>query len=345
LLLRAEALGSSFIEGLRASNKQLALAAHEPAAADPTARAVLGNVRAMEQAIAIGTERRRLRLEDLIDIHRTLLAGTTEERFAGIVRTEQNWIGGRGTSPRDAAFIPPPADRVPGLLDDLVAFVNVDDLPALAQAAIAHAQFETIHPFGDGNGRAGRCLIHVILRRRGVATRLAPPVSVVLASNAKRYIAGLTDFREGRTDDWIGGFANAVALAAQSTDRLRTQIDAFLEQLVERAGSPRADSVARKIILGLPQQPIVSAEIAASAYDVTPTAARAALNRLQEAGVLVPTRVGRRRDREWISDELSALRDSAAPAVASSLRPTRPGEPVRRWLAVVLCAFRRTCGR
>jgi hypothetical protein len=157
----------------------------------------------------------------------------------------------------------------------------------------------------------------VILRRRGVATRLAPPVSVVLASNAKRYIAGLTDFREGRTDDWIGGFANAVALAAQSTDRLRTQIDAFLEQLVERAGSPRADSVARKITLGLPQQPIVSAEIAASAYDVTPTAARAALNRLQEAGVLVPTRVGRRRDREWISDELSALRDSAAPAVAS----------------------------
>jgi Fic family protein len=309
-LLRAEALGSSFIEGLRASNKRLALAAYEPVTADPTARAVLGNVRAMERAIAIGTERRPFRLHDLLDIHRTLLEGTTEERFAGVVRAEQNWIGGRGTSPRDAAFIPPPADRVPALLEDLVTFVNLDDLPALSQAAIAHAQFETVHPFGDGNGRAGRCLIHTILRRRGVAPRLVPPISVVLATNAKRYIAGLTDFREGRADDWIGAFADSVSIAAQSTKRLRADIGALLEHLLERAGSPRADSVARKIILGLPQQPIVTAEVAADAYAVTPTAARAALNRLQEHGVLVPTRVGRRRDREWISDELFELLDN-----------------------------------
>jgi Fic family protein len=303
-LLRAEALGSSFIEGLRASNKRLALAVYEPVAADATARAVLGNVRAMERAIAIGTERRRLRLGDVLDIHRTLLEGTTEARFAGVVRTEQNWIGGRGTSPRDAAFIPPPPDRVAALLDDLISFVNLDDLPAIAQAAIAHAQFETIHPFGDGNGRTGRCLIHVILRRRGVTPRLVPPVSVVLATSARHYIAGLTDFREGRADDWIGSFADAVTTSARSTDGLRTQIDALLGELIERAGSPRADSVARKIILGLPKQPVVSAESAAIAHAVTPTAARAALNRLEKAGVLIPTRVGRRRDREWISDEL-----------------------------------------
>ena len=264
----------------------------------------------MERAIEIGTTHRRLRLDDVLDIHRTLLEGTTEERFAGVVRTDQNWIGGRGTSPRDAAFIPPPADRVPGLLDDLVAFVNLDDLPAISQAAIAHAQFETIHPFGDGNGRAGRCLIHVILRRRSVAPRLVSPISVVLATSAKRYIAGLTDFREGRTDDWIGGFADTVTVAARSTELLRTQIDEFLEELIQRAGSPRTDSVARSIILGLPQQPVLSAEVAASAYRVTPTAARAALNRLQETSVLVPTRVGRRRNREWISDELFQLLDA-----------------------------------
>ncbi len=303
-LLRAEALGSSFIEGLRASNKRLALAAYEPVAADSTARAVLGNVRAMERAIAIGTERRPLRLGDVLDIHRTLLEGTTEARFAGVVRTEQNWIGGRGTSPRDASFIPPPPDRVAALLDDLISFVNLDDLPAIAQAAIAHAQFETIHPFGDGNGRAGRCLIHVILRRRGVTPCLVPPVSVVLATSARHYIAGLTDFREGRADDWIGSFADAVTTSARSTEGLRHQIDALLGELIERAASPRADSVARKIILGLPKQPVVGAESAAIAHAVTPTAARAALNRLETAGVLIPTRVGRRRDREWISDEL-----------------------------------------
>ena len=280
-LLRSEALGSSFIEGLRASNKRLALAAYEPVAADPTARAVLGNVRAMERAIEIGTEQRHFRLDDLLDIHRTLLEGTTEERFAGVVRTDQNWIGGRGTSPRDAAFVPPPHDRVPALLDDLVVFSNLDDLPAISQAAIAHAQFETIHPFGDGNGRAGRCLIHVILRRRGVAL-IVPPISVVLATNAQHYIAGLTDFREGRIDDWIGGFAEAVTRAAHSTAVLRTQIDGLLQELVERAGTPRADSVARSIILGLPKQPVVSAEVAAEAHQVTPTAARVALNRLHD---------------------------------------------------------------
>lgn len=341
-LLRAEALGSSCIEGLRASNKRLALAAYEPVAADPTARAVLGNVRAMERAIEIGTEAREFRLDDVIDIHRTLLNGTTEERFAGVVRTEQNWIGGRGTSPRDAAFIPPPADRVRPLLDDLVAFVNLDDLPSIAQAAIAHAQFETIHPFGDGNGRAGRCLVHVILRRRNVAPRLVPPISVVLATNAKRYIAGLTDYREGHVDDWIGSFADSVALSARSTEVLHAQIDRLLNELVARAGSPRADSVARKIILGLPQQPILSADVAATSYAVTPTAARAALNRLEQAGVLVPTRVGRRRDREWINDELFQLLDAFERDVGESEAgtkrrpspsPTRPPKrerPARR---------------
>ena len=84
----------------------------------------------------------------------------------------------------------------------------------------------------------------------------------------------------------------------------------MLAELIQRTGNPRADSVARRIIVGLPAQPIVSAEIAADRYHVTPTAARAALNRLQKEAVLVPTRVGRRRGREWISDELFELLDT-----------------------------------
>ena len=309
-LLRSEALGSSFIEGLRASNKRLALAAYEPLAADGTARAVLGNVRAMERAVEIGTARRPFGLDDLLDFHRTLLRGTSEERYAGVLRDDQNWIGGRGLSPVDATFVPPPEDRVRALLEDLVGFINLDDQPVIAQAAIAHGQFETIHPFGDGNGRAGRCLIHVIFRRRGLTPTFVPPVSVVLATNARRYVAGLVDFREGRIDDWIGVFADATATAAHAATRLWVQIDALLADLIERAGSPRGDSVARKIILGLPAQPVVNADTAARRHDVTQTAARGALNRLQETGVLVPTRIGRRRDREWISDELFQLLDA-----------------------------------
>jgi Fic family protein len=317
-LLRAESLGSSFIEGLRASNKRVALAAYEPLAADGTARAVLGNVRAMERAIEISASSRSFRLDDLLDIHRTLLAGTTEARFAGVVRTDQNWIGGRGVSPRDATFVPPPPKRVPELLADLVRFVNLDDLPAVAQAAIAHAQFETIHPFGDGNGRAGRCLIHVVLRRRGATPNFVAPVSIVLAIEARRYVAGLTDFREGRIDDWIGYFADSTSRAASATHRLGALVNQLLEELLVRAGSPRADSVKRRIVLDLPAQPVVSADSASSLHGVTPTAARSALNELETSGVLAPTRVGRRRNRQWVSEDLFHLLDDFEQDLGSS---------------------------
>lgn len=334
-LLRAEALGSSFIEGLRASNRRLALAAYEPGLADVTARAVLGNVRAMERAIAIGAEERRFRLDDLLDIHRTLLQDTTEARYAGVVRSVQNWIGGRGTSPADAAFIPPPPERVPDLLEDLIEFVNLEDVPAIAQAAVAHAQFETIHPFVDGNGRAGRCLIHVIFRRRGLTPLVAPPVSVVLATDARGYIAGLIDYREQRVDDWIGTFADAVTSSAEATRRLWRQIDDLFQVFIKRAGSPRADSVARKIILGLTAQPLVSAETVATTHQVSQVAARGALNRLESTGVLVPARVGRRRGREWISNELFQLLDAfehdlARPAESGRPTPSPTSPPRRR---------------
>src|SRR5204863_7533443 len=134
---------------------------------------------------------------------------------AGRIRSVQNWIGGSSFNPCSAAFVPPPPDHVEALLADLCAFVNDDSLPAVAQAAIAHAQFETIHPFRDGNGRAGRCLIHVVLRRRNVTPMLVPPISVVLATNARQYIAGLVDFREARVDDWIGAFSDPVTASAQ----------------------------------------------------------------------------------------------------------------------------------
>jgi Fic family protein len=188
---------------------------------------------------------------------------------------------------------------------------------------------EIIHPFGDGNGRAGRCLVHVVLRRRNVIERVAPPISVVFAANAKRYIPGLIDFREGRADDWIGAFADAVATSARSATALGPAIDRLLGELVERAGSPRKDSVARRIIQGLPTQPIVSGESAAKAYGVTGTAARAALNQLQSAGILQPTRAGRRRDREWTSDELFQLLDAfeynlGEPEVGGPRRPAPP---------------------
>ena len=197
LLLRSEAVASSRIEGYDVSSLNLARALIDPRAARGSARIVAANVSAMEEAIAIGDRTEPVTVADLLAIHAVLMAGDERAR-PGRVREEQNWIGGRLGNPFDAAFVPPPEDLVMPLLEDLVTFMARDDLPAVAQAAVAHAQFETIHPFIDGNGRVGRALMHVVLRRRGVAARFVPPVSIVLAARPAAYVEGLVAFREGR---------------------------------------------------------------------------------------------------------------------------------------------------
>ena len=128
---------------------------------DVTAREVLANIDAMAGGIEAVEHGGLISVDTVLDLHRRLMAGSRLEDHGGRIRTEQNWIGGSDYNPCSAAFVPPPPEEVPGLLEDLLAFCNDDSLPALAQAAIAHAQFETIHPFADGNGRAGRSLIHL----------------------------------------------------------------------------------------------------------------------------------------------------------------------------------------
>lgn len=116
------------------------------------------------------------------------------------------------------------------LLDDLCWFCNSDHLPPLIQVAVAHAQFETIHPFEDGNGRTGRALIHVLIRRRGLAPSYVPPISVVLAANKDRYIDGLTKYRDGDLDDWIERFAVAAAHAATLAEHYLGRVQDLQEE-------------------------------------------------------------------------------------------------------------------
>ncbi|MSQ37772.1 MAG: Fic family protein [Chloroflexi bacterium] len=260
-LLRSESVASSRIEGLVVSHRRVARAAFDPAAADATARTVLGNIRAMEQAIALGAAAPELRSKDLAAIHDTLFRDTPLASIAGKIRTSQNWIGGSDDSPRRAQFIPPPEDRVAGLLDDLCAFVGRDDVPAIAQAAIAHAQFETIHPFADGNGRVGRCLVHAILRRRGVALVCVPPISLVLATDQPAYVRGLTTFRSYTPDmiaSWVATFAQATRTAALGATDLADRIAALLARLREKAGLRRSGSAAEQLINALPSEPVLT---------------------------------------------------------------------------------------
>lgn len=117
--------------------------------------------------------------------------------YAGTYRTNLVWVGTDGYSPRGAAHVGPQPELIAGAMADLLEFIERDDLPVVAQCAIAHAQFETIHLFADGNGRCGRALVHAILRNKGLSRNTAPPVSAGLLRDTEDYFAALTLFREG----------------------------------------------------------------------------------------------------------------------------------------------------
>ncbi len=331
-LLRAESVASSRIEGLALSQRRLAEAIFAPDRSDITAVSVLNNIAAMDMAIRLGSEARPFVVGDIRTIHRTLLNTPIDQRIAGAVRTTQNWIGGRATTPLGAQFIPPPASEVPALLDDLCAFINRDDLPAVAQAVIAHAQFETIHPFADGNGRVGRCLIHVVLRRRGVAARYVPPVSVILATNASAYIAGLTDYRAGDVAGWCALFATALRTAGDRALALTVRLQELQAEWRERAGRPRRDSTASKILALLPAYPIMNVETARALAGVSDEAARVALQTLEQAGILSQVSVGRR-NRAWTAKELFGVVNAFEWDIATPDDPAetrRPSPTARR---------------
>ncbi len=305
LLLRSEAVASSRIEGYDVSSLNLARALVDPRAARGSARTVAANVSAMEEAVAIADQGRDVTPEDIIAIHATLMAGDERAR-PGRVREEQNWIGGRLGNPSDAAFVPPPEDLVGPLLDDLAVFMARDDMPAVAQAAIAHAQFETVHPFIDGNGRVGRALVHVVLRRRGAASRFVPPVSMVLAARPAAYVDGLTAFREGRVAEWVGSFSGAAAAAASVSIELADQVAALQAEWSERAGRPRSGSAAARLIALLPALPVLSAPTARGAIGVSQQQTLAALKSLADAGVLRQISTGTY-DRQYAATELFDL--------------------------------------
>lgn len=325
-LLRAESVASSRIEGLVLSQRRLARAeAEEADARDETARSVLGNVAAMEHAVALGAGTKPLRLSDVLAIHRHLMLATSTPQIAGQLRERQNWIGGNAYNPGRADFVPPAPERVKDLMDDLVAFMNRTDLPPVVQAAIAHVQFETIHPFADGNGRVGRALIHVVLRRRGLAPRYVPPVSLVLAADAKAYVGGLTAFREDRPADWILLFAQSIERAAAKAGELALRLAELQERWRARAGRPRRHSSAEALIVELPAHPIVTVGTAQKLLGRSKQAVNEAIAVLAEKRVLHAITLAKR-NRAWEARDVFDLINDFERELAT---PTGDDEPSR----------------
>ncbi len=323
LLLRAESVASSHIEGLVVGGRRLlraeAARAMGAAVGDVTAEEVLGNIEAMSWAVEFLSSAAQVTVEELLEVHRRLLAGTRHAEHAGQIRTVQNWIGGSSFNPCTAVFVPAPPEHIRALLEDLCAFVADDDLPAVAQAAIAHAQFETIHPFVDGNGRTGRALIQVILRRRGLAPRVLPPVSLVLATWSSSYIDGLTATRyRGRADStaahegtnrWIALFAAACRRAVGDAAAFEEQIERIEERWRAALGRVRTGSAVQLLLGVLPGAPIVSVTGAAELIRRSFQATNQAMTRLEAAGVVRQVNVGRRNRAYEATDVIDAFTD------------------------------------
>ncbi len=321
ILLRTESVASSRIEGLQIGPRRLmkAEAARQigEAPGDVTAEEVLGNIDAVRMALDVAERSDPITTDTLVEIHRTLLEGTRLHAHAGRIRDVQNWIGGNIYNPCAAAYVPPPPERVRVLLDDLAEFCNSDMLPAVAQAAIVHAQFETIHPFADGNGRAGRALIHLVLRRRGLCTYVQPPVSLVLASRAGEYINGLNGFRYAGPPDgaeahagfnaWAGTFAVACARSVQDAIAFEERCREIEETWRSRVGSIRAGSSADLLLRMLPGTPIVSVKSAVSAIGRSKAQVNAAVRKLEASGVLKQVTVGRRNRAFEAADVIDAF--------------------------------------
>lgn len=292
LLLRTESIASSKVEGMQVDARTLARAEVNQETGrrvGPEAAEILANIDAMRFAIERASAAEEIRVPDVVDIHKLLLSRAGNSEIAGRTRESQNWIGGNDYNPCGADFVPPPPEEVDRLLDDLTRFCNDETLPPLVQAAIAHAQFETIHPFDDGNGRTGRALVQVVFRRRGLAPAFVPPVSVVLAREKDRYIKGLILFREDRVHEWLEMFAVAASQAAGLAERYTARVadlqEAWRDQLRHHS-KPRADAAAWAVIDVLPAHPIITVPVAVAATKRTKPAVTNAVEDLERAGVL-----------------------------------------------------------
>jgi Fic family protein len=301
VLLRTESAASSQIENLTVGARQLAIA-ELGGVASKNATLVSRNVAAMTSAVRLADA---LDLDAILAMHAALLSDHDDQ--AGRWREVQVWIGSSGLSPAGATFIPPHADRLVAALADLERFFARTDLPVLVQAAIAHAQFETIHPFTDGNGRTGRALLQAMVRHFGLTSRVTVPISAGLLADTDSYFEALTAFRGGDV-------APIVRQLCQASDRAavdgRWLVDALDELRHEWLGAirARAGSAGRALVGLVIGQPAISVGYLERQLGVSNTAARRAVEQAVSAGILAESS-DRKRDRIFVASEIIDILD------------------------------------
>jgi len=304
VLLRTESASSSQIENLTSEPRAIAEAAIGERA-DGNAPLIVSNVKAMEAAIALADD---ISNGSIIAMQQALL-GDTQPEMVGHYRDEQVWIGGQ--LPQSAMFVPPHQDRVEEAMDDLVAFTRRVDIPVLAQAAIAHAQFETIHPFPDGNGRTGRALLHAMLRHGKVLQNLTVPVSAGLLTDVDAYFEALTAYRQGNPDLIVHVFATASLVALDNASALAEDLSAYQAEWDLKLKGVRADAASRKIARLTVEYPVLKASTAATVTGLSKPAITNGLDQLVDRGVLALGN-SKSRNRVWVNQDVIDALDAFA---------------------------------
>jgi len=306
LLLRTETVASSRIEAISAPAELVAVADVDPSVGGPAAW-VADNLRAVDAALAHDGP---LTFEALWDWHRILMASADlDDQHKGAWRDRLGWVG--GPTPRRAAHVATPPDRIEVLMEDLADYANSPAHDPVTATALVHAQFETIHPFADGNGRTGRLLIGWMLHRH-LAFVVPPPVSVAFLRDVGGYLSGLTLYRTVGPDEWVRWFAQTLERSATSATATLAAVVELVADWPARLGGIRSDAAAHRLVGHVLTHLSLDVATAAGLLDVSPPAARAALEALADAGVLrradLPGTGGPGRPRRWwVAGELLDL--------------------------------------
>lgn len=308
VLLRTESASSSQIENVTAGAKALAMATLQRKAG-ANARLVAANVDAMQRATSLAEE---LTEANLLAAHAALMAHH-EYAQPGRFRDGQVWIGSNAPTPHTATFVPPRAEAVPEAMQDLLTFCDRTDLPVLVQVAVAHAQFETIHPFADGNGRVGRVLVHALLRRTGTTQRMTVPVSAGLLTDTAAYFKALTAYREGRPEAIVEQFSAAAFQGVKNGRQLVDDLRAVSHDW-QSALTVRRDAAAHRALAVLLRQPAVTVGYLQHELGISQPAARNAIDQLVGSGILAPANSDRR-NRVWTAPRVIAVLDGFAARV------------------------------
>jgi len=314
--IRKEAVLSSRIEGTQSSLADLLLFEATKVERQRDVREVQNYVKAMEYGMK-RLEELPLSLRFIRDLHGILMEGVRgEQATPGEFRQSQNWIGPPSCTLDEATFVPPPVPEMLECLDQLERFLHArSDLPFLAQVALIHYQFETIHPFLDGNGRIGRLLITFFLCQKGILTRPLLYLSAFFEHHRQEYYELLLKVSQsGAWREWIEFFLRAVAeQSGDAVARARRLLDlhhAYTQLSREKKLSPTTGQLIELIFM----RPVLSAKAAAEFLKVSFPGAQKALNALEEEGILAET-TGRRRDKAYAAKEILEIleEDISAP--------------------------------